>query len=255
MLVDGGEQNPPTSSYPSYDNTSEGKQGGKKENMMAKNQKIIVISLGVFAFFILIFWATSLKNTIYSPFQIKENKDSGLSVTDQNSDEALRSKDTDKDGISDFDELNIYKTSPYLPDTDGDGATDNNEIKSGADPNCPAGRVCGGVDPLYSETAKATGTAVTANQDQTAQDADKLEALLKAQNETQATQASSSQPSQGLNSDLYIKILNGTVDAKTLRELMAAQGMKKEQLDKISDEKLLQTYKDSLNKTQSSTAE
>lgn len=43
--------------------------------------------------------------------------------------------DTDKDGISDFDEVNIYKTNPELSDTDNDGVTDGIEIARGYDPN------------------------------------------------------------------------------------------------------------------------
>ncbi|MCA9358753.1 hypothetical protein KC926_00950 [Candidatus Kaiserbacteria bacterium] len=45
------------------------------------------------------------------------------------------SVDTDKDGISDFDEVNIYKTNPELSDTDNDGVTDGIEIARGYDPN------------------------------------------------------------------------------------------------------------------------
>ena len=36
--------------------------------------------------------------------------------------------DTDGDGLSDFDEVRIYKTSACNPDTDGDGLTDYEEI-------------------------------------------------------------------------------------------------------------------------------
>ena len=38
-------------------------------------------------------------------------------------------KDTDGDGISDYDEVNIFGTSMYLKDSDGDGITDDQEIK------------------------------------------------------------------------------------------------------------------------------
>ncbi|WP_125751601.1 Ig-like domain-containing protein [Lacticaseibacillus baoqingensis] len=37
-------------------------------------------------------------------------------------------KDTDNDGISDADEVNVYHTNPTLADTDGDGLTDGQEI-------------------------------------------------------------------------------------------------------------------------------
>jgi hypothetical protein len=46
--------------------------------------------------------------------------------------------DTDGDGISDFDEVNLYKTNPNSPDTDQDGVNDNVEITGGFDPNNPA---------------------------------------------------------------------------------------------------------------------
>ena len=51
-------------------------------------------------------------------------------------------KDTDGDGISDYDEVNIFGTSMYLKDSDGDGITDDQEIKNGTDPNCAEGTNC-----------------------------------------------------------------------------------------------------------------
>jgi hypothetical protein len=42
--------------------------------------------------------------------------------------------DTDKDGIPDFDEVNLYRTNPNEPDTDGDGFADGIEIVRGFDP-------------------------------------------------------------------------------------------------------------------------
>ena len=37
-------------------------------------------------------------------------------------------KDSDEDGLTDRDEVNIYGTNPALADTDGDGFTDKAEI-------------------------------------------------------------------------------------------------------------------------------
>lgn len=45
------------------------------------------------------------------------------------------SPDTDKDGLFDRDEVEIYKTNPLNPDTDGDGYLDGAEVKGGYDPN------------------------------------------------------------------------------------------------------------------------
>ena len=45
--------------------------------------------------------------------------------------------DTDKDGINDYDELNIYHTDLTNPDTDGDGYSDWIELNNGYSPHNP----------------------------------------------------------------------------------------------------------------------
>ncbi len=42
--------------------------------------------------------------------------------------------DSDKDGISDYDELNLYQTNPFSADSDGDGYIDGAEITLGYNP-------------------------------------------------------------------------------------------------------------------------
>ena len=42
-------------------------------------------------------------------------------LAQNNQDLELRKKDTDRDGLNDYSELKIYKTSPYLADSDSDG--------------------------------------------------------------------------------------------------------------------------------------
>lgn len=48
-------------------------------------------------------------------------------------DETVRN-DSDGDGVSDFDEINVYKTNPNSADSDGDGFIDGAEIVRGFDP-------------------------------------------------------------------------------------------------------------------------
>ena len=43
--------------------------------------------------------------------------------------------DTDGDGLSDGDEVNVYQTNPLLADTDGDGIPDGVEIRTATNPN------------------------------------------------------------------------------------------------------------------------
>ena len=95
-----------------------------------------------------------LRNTIYSPFVIRAG---GSSLAQNIEDETVKQQrsDTDRDGISDYDELNFYQTSPYLPDTDSDGIPDKKEIDAGADPLCPEGQQC-------SSSALATAASSSA---------------------------------------------------------------------------------------------
>jgi hypothetical protein len=76
--------------------------------------------------------------------------------------EAEKKMDTDKDEISDYDEKNVYGTSPYLADTDGDGVTDGAEITSGQDPNCAKGKTCDSIlqDESAFRNAGVSGTFV-----------------------------------------------------------------------------------------------
>lgn len=45
--------------------------------------------------------------------------------------------DTDGDGLTDYDEIFVYGTDPLNPDTDGDGFTDGQEVEMGTDPLDP----------------------------------------------------------------------------------------------------------------------
>ncbi|MFH2136233.1 MAG: thrombospondin type 3 repeat-containing protein [Patescibacteria group bacterium] len=71
---------------------------------------------------------------------------------------AMKEADTDNDGLSDYDETYLYGTSPYLADSDSDGFSDKEEIASGNDPNCAAGKIC---PKLTEEGAARTEPTVT----------------------------------------------------------------------------------------------
>ncbi len=51
--------------------------------------------------------------------------------------ERLKHKDSDHDGLSDWEELYFYGTDPYDPDTDDDGVDDGEEVFLGRNPNGP----------------------------------------------------------------------------------------------------------------------
>ena len=192
-----------------------------------KNQKIAAASLAVFAILIIILWAAQLRSNIYGPFNsgTAGNLAAGSEATDQT--QALKNKDTDADGLSDYDELNVYLTSPYLADTDSDGLSDSAEIKNNTDPNCPQGRTC--TSGLIEETGGANNTA-----------SGTLNSLLNQFGATNPTN-----PSASLNSEQLNALKN--IDAASLRQLLLQAGMDKTTLDKISDADLMTSYSETFS--------
>lgn len=79
----------------------------------------------------------SLKQQFDLQDKLLEALNSQIALTDD-----LKTKDTDKDGLSDYNEFKIYKTSPYLADSDSDAISDKDEVTNGTDPLCPSGKVC-----------------------------------------------------------------------------------------------------------------
>lgn len=60
-----------------------------------------------------------------SPYTLSEKISKGL---------APGLADSDKDGLSDYSEINVYKTDPQNPDSDGDGLEDGAEVRAELDP-------------------------------------------------------------------------------------------------------------------------
>ncbi len=183
---------------------------------LSQIQKILISLLGFLAFSVIVFWVWQLKMQIERPFQPAGNSSAdGAVVTD--SDAILQDNDTDKDGLSDYDEIYTYKTSPYLEDSDSDGLTDQQEVAAGKDPNCPEGANCGLEDMILPV---ATGTPLV--------------------DDTPAEEVS------GSGQDVQ-KILAGDMDGAGLRQLLISTGSATAaDLEGISDEELLASYQEAL---------
>ena len=69
-------------------------------------------------------------------------------------------RDSDGDGLSDFDEKYIYKTDHYKADTDGGGVNDGTEVARGTDPLDPTDDVV--VTPTPTPIATITPTVTSA---------------------------------------------------------------------------------------------
>ncbi|MFA5128178.1 MAG: hypothetical protein WC457_04245 [Patescibacteria group bacterium] len=111
------------------------------QNRFSKEQKIGLVLLSSFVVLAVTLGLIEMRNTLYSPFALN-NSIPAMIGSDVDTTDALRYRDTDADGLNDFDELYVYSTSPYLADTDSDGLTDKQEVEGGKNPNCAEGKDC-----------------------------------------------------------------------------------------------------------------
>ena len=110
---------------------------------LTSEQKTGFVLLLIFGILAVSLGALQIRNNIFNPFSVnltKEDLETTKLFTDENA--RLQSIDTDQDGLNDYEELNFYETSPYLPDTDSDGIKDKTEIEDGTNPSCPEGESC-----------------------------------------------------------------------------------------------------------------
>lgn len=126
---------------------------------LTREQKLSVGVLGVLGVISLLFAFIQVRRALITPFTTPVQRLVELKKLFGPSQEELmeeeKKKDTDGDGLSDYDERKVYRTSPYLRDSDSDGEPDNIEIAKGTDPNCPKGETCAAA---IAGTEVATGT-------------------------------------------------------------------------------------------------
>ena len=165
----------------------------------------------------------------------------------------LRQKDTDQDGLSDYDEFYIYNSSPYLKDTDSDGIDDPTEVARGSDPTCPKGENClSTLSDLSSNPATADDLLLNSQlsipqlrqlliqagmtPEELVQFSDE-ELLAIYQEVVSQGQLESVQPAQ------TIALPTSNIEDLTpiqLRQLLSQAGISNEILDSVTDEELMQ---------------
>lgn len=201
----------------------------------------------------------------------------------------LKTKDTDKDGLSDYDEIYVYNTSPYLADTDSDGVSEKDEILKGTDPNCPKGTTCFAPGNAFSQGTVSGAVVNLPIQVPTAGQL-LLQTLLSSTPDPQTLRSVliqngvSKQIVDGLNDEDLITLAKkaaggglvagessvtststyaggqkvsgakSPTNADQLRALLRAQGVSEAQLQKINDETLLSAYQDVLNPSAQTTS-
>lgn len=186
-------------------------------------QKRLLALFIVVTIIVIGFGAWNLSSQLSRPFDILRNNSTNTDakVATDTSDvpvlEGLRDKDTDKDGLSDYDEFYVYKTSPYIADSDSDQLSDKIEVEQGTNPNCPEGE----------EACSTTfdGALVT------------------------GTTGSEIFPELVPETDLS----NYTADE--LRIMLADMGVSQDALTSFSDEEILEIYQETLDETEVSGTE
>lgn len=227
-------------------------------------EKFFIIFLIIMTFSALVLGYLQFKKNIESPYfssylsqkralerekYLNANSATGQDLT------KLQNQDSDLDGLSDYQELYIYNTNPYLEDTDGDSIWDKQEIDAGTDPNCAQGQVC------ESQASTTQNTNTNTNASSGLSDMNSLldleqrllsgEVTLKdlgidnAEMQTQidAIKGSNVNISEELTPEEQ-QALNNLKDITPaeLRTELESQGVDKTMLDNISDENLQKIF-------------
>jgi len=211
------------------------------QNNINKNQKIAATVLVFFAVITILLWVMQFKKNIaINSLNTTPQEQTNIATEKPANviEEDMKNKDTDNDKLTDWEELNLYNTSPYLEDSDSDGLSDSEEIASDSDPNCPEGRDC--TENILSEKKSSDSDMSTEN-------VDTLNQLLKNFDSTanQKQDSISNQSDSSIESELLGEAF-GDLEPSVLREMLLEYGMDKKVLDQIGDEDLKKDFAEML---------
>ena len=198
-----------------------------KYNLDNHSSKTGLIILSIFSLVIIVFWFLQMQANIKGPFQLGDEY-SSLSRDNTNNigtcsgpdclnESTLREQDTDNDGLSDWEEANIYGTSAYLADSDSDGISDITEIENGTDPNCAEGTNC---------------------------DVNQVNSNIDVEAELNRLSENITVPE---DEAILEEALSGNIDADSLRSLMLESGVEADLVESFSDEELMSLYQETLS--------
>lgn len=167
---------------------------------------VLLVAVSIFQF----------KSNIFSyGKRVKTDPLTNLSSAERDSAEleALKKADTDGDGLSDYNELYAYHSSPYMRDTDSDGIHDGEEVRKGTSPTCQEGKDC-----MFNPIAAVANTSSTV---------------------PQAATSESETPTPAGDQKIDLNALT----PQELREALIESGMPEDQLAGVSDEDLMKLVK------------
>ncbi|MFH1171872.1 MAG: hypothetical protein V1778_05045 [bacterium] len=177
-------------------------------------ERRLFVVLCVFGVAALFFGFFQIVNSIRGPFAFPKNANETTLSETGSTISSLKKKDTDNDGLSDFDELYVYHTSPYLADSDSDSSSDQQEVFGGTDPNCPQGQNCSALAGV-----NVSGTNENVNED--------TNSTLPLEGNTNAasaeTNASTTLPSGLSIDDLRLALKNAGAPETTINGMSDAE--------------------------------
>lgn len=192
----------------------------------SKDQKVgfgFVIGVGVLAFVMGVFY---LGAHLTDAFDI--DYDGPPVLTGQQKQQQalleLQQSDTDGDTISDYEELYLLRTSPYLADTDGDGLNDALEVTQGSDPNCAPGGAC---EEVESDAFGSSNPVIVPD----------------------FTDSGTESVNEAI--DAFTQLTEG-VNSTNVREVLIQQGVAEADLAQYTDEELLDAYLNTLTNLEES---
>lgn len=144
--------------------------------------------------------------------------------------EASKTRDTDQDGLTDYDELYVYKTSPYLADSDSDSFDDKTEIFSNNNPNCPAGSTCEDIEQKEEATENTTVSGL-------------VDAFGSAASVLSGSDLDLKNPED-------VKTFFQKATISEIRTALLKAGVSQEELDQIDDEAIVQFFAKTLESVQ-----
>lgn len=243
---------------------------------LSREQQVVLVLLVVLGVGGLALGFQSFGTNIRRPFvqQLQEYAQAGDYLTPeeraQQEEQELKNKDTDEDGLNDYDELNVFNTSPYLKDTDSDGFDDQTEVFSNNDPNCPEGEDCSqqleeeAVPDNQDSTDQLVSPAGDGVQDSASlggsQQLDSLLGNVAAQGGDQAESAATTGGALSglaggqIDSREDLMQFFNNLSSDQIRAAMIDAGIPEEQLQGLSDEEVKKLFNEAIGQAEESGA-
>lgn len=208
-----------------------------------KRHKVAFVLLIVAMIGVVTLWVIQLRRNITNPLyaNLTGGAESQNNLTQETGeDAALRNKDTDTDGLNDWDELNLYKTSPYLADSDSDTFGDKQEVDSGNDPNCPQGQTCAAESSDQSEATPSdfSNPGFENFLNPTVSGTTTISGTVTPSGSSGASNSSLSQQEK----DALKQAFGNAPEPQALRAFLLQAGMDKTTLDGLSDAQIVATF-------------